>query len=46
MPRPRKNEKKQAFIKRCIPYVLKDKSAKGVKQAMAMCYSIWRNKNK
>ena len=44
MPVPRDNEKKEDFIKRCIPYIIKEGKSKD--QSIAMCYSIWKNKNK
>ena len=42
MPAPKRNEKEKDFISRCIPYVLKEGTAKDNKQATAICYSIWR----
>jgi uncharacterized protein YdcH (DUF465 family) len=45
MPEPRKNEKREDFVNRCIPVVMKDGSAKDNKQAVAMCNSIYENKD-
>jgi len=42
MPTPRKDEKQEDFIGRCIPYVMKEGTAKDNKQATAFCNSIWR----
>lgn len=42
MPTPNKNETEKDFISRCVPYVLKEKTAKTKEQAVAICYSIWR----
>lgn len=44
MPTPRKNEDKQSFISRCIPYVMDDGTADNQEQAAAICNSIWDNK--
>ena len=46
MPRPGKNEKRKDFIKRCIPIVLEDGTAKDSDQAVAICNSIWRERKK
>jgi len=40
MPKPRKNEKKDEFISRCIEYVV-DKEDMKQTQAVAYCYAIW-----
>lgn len=45
MPVPRKDESKDDFIGRCIPYVKKEGTAKDNSQAVAICNSIWK-KNK
>lgn len=50
MPKPKKGERKKSFIKRCIPYLYKEKSAltskkNKNKQAYAICNSIF-DKNK
>lgn len=44
MPTPNKDESKEKFISRCIPYVMKE--GKDKDQATAMCYSIWKDKGK
>lgn len=41
MPKPRKNEKESDFVSRCIPTVLKDKTAGDSKQAYAICKSMF-----
>ncbi len=46
MPVPRKNEKKEDFINRCIPYVIHEGTTKDPKQATAICNSIWRKSKK
>jgi len=40
MPEPRKDETKENFISRCIPYVVKE--GRKQDQAAAICYSIWK----
>ena len=44
MPRPKKGEKKDDFISRCIPEVMEE----GVEQsqAAAMCNAYWENRSK
>jgi hypothetical protein len=44
MPKPKKNEKKEEFIKRCIPILVEEGNSK--EQAVAICYSMWDNKKK
>jgi SPP1 gp7 family putative phage head morphogenesis protein len=39
MPKPRKREPKNRFIRRCIPMVVREGRAR--KQAIAICYSLW-----
>ncbi|MFW6174054.1 MAG: hypothetical protein ACOC5T_09945 [Elusimicrobiota bacterium] len=41
MPEPREDESKDKFIKRCIPYVINEGTAKDGSQARAICESIW-----
>lgn len=41
MPKPRKNEKENDFISRCIPEVIDDGTTKDNEQAYAICKSIW-----
>lgn len=38
MPKRRKGEKKEDFIKRCIPQVVAE--GKSQKEAIAICYSL------
>lgn len=40
---PRKGESKDAFINRCIRYIVKNEG-KSETQAAAICYSMWRRK--
>ena len=44
MPYPKENETKSEYISRCIPYVVKEGTAKDEKQAAAICYSMWDKK--
>ena len=44
MPTPKKDESREDFIKRCIPEVLKDGTAKDGSQGNAVCNSIWKDK--
>jgi len=46
MPKPGKEETQKEFIKRCIPMVLDEGTAENGKQAAAICFGIWRNKDK
>lgn len=46
MPTPRKDETRDEFMERCIPQVLEDDTAEDNDQAVAVCSSIWRNRNK
>ena len=41
MPKPEEGETEKEFLKRCIPYLIKDENY-GQKQAVAICYSIYR----
>lgn len=42
MPTPRKGESQKDFIKRCIPYVIKEGTTDNPKQAYAICLSLWK----
>lgn len=42
IPKPRKGEKKQKFISRCIRFLVKE--GRSQKQASAICYTTWRKK--
>jgi HK97 family phage prohead protease len=44
MPKPKPNETKDEFIKRCIPYIIKEGTEPD--QASAICYSLWDKHNK
>ena len=44
MPSPRKGEKEQAYISRAVPQIIKEGHKQD--QAVAIAYSMWRNKNK
>jgi hypothetical protein len=46
MPTPGKNETEKEFIGRCIPFMLKEKPGMEQDQAVAICYSIWREDKK
>lgn len=46
MPVPGKNEKEEDFVKRCIPIVIKEGTAKDGSQANAICHSIWEESKK
>lgn len=41
MPKPEEGETEKEFLKRCIPYLIKDENY-GQKQSVAICYSIYR----
>ncbi len=43
MPSVRKGEKRTDFMKRCIPEVVGE--GKEVDQAIAICNSLWENRN-
>jgi hypothetical protein len=42
MPTPNKNEKQKDYMKRCVPMVMDEGTVKNNKQAVAVCYSLWR----
>ena len=46
MPTPRANESRDDFVSRCIPVVLEDGTAADRKQAVAVCNSMWEDRNK
>jgi len=46
MPNPQKGEKHDDYIKRCIPIVINDGTAKNPNQAVAICNSIWDKSKK
>jgi hypothetical protein len=41
MPTPNEGESREDFVKRCIPIVIDDETAKDSKQAVAICNSMW-----
>jgi hypothetical protein len=45
MPKPNRNETKQEYITRCIPYMIENEG-KERDQAVAMCYSFWEQYQK
>ena len=45
MPAIKKGESQKDFINRCIPYVMREGTAKDNKQAEAICYSLWKQKH-
>ena len=42
MPEPRPDEEQSAFMGRCVPMVLDEGTAEDQEQAVAMCFSMWR----
>jgi HK97 family phage prohead protease len=44
MPTPRAGETEEEFIERCIPIVLEDGTADDDEQAVAVCYSMWEER--
>jgi len=42
---PRSGESEANFLQRCIPEVIKDKTAQDQKQAAAICHSMFRKKH-
>ncbi len=46
MPTPRKNEKKDDYMKRCVPMVMEEGTAKDNKQAVAICMSMFKQHKK
>ena len=46
MPTPNANETEKDFVSRCIPIVLDEGTAKDNKQAVAICYSMFRQHHK
>jgi len=42
MPTPNTGESQKDFVSRCIPYVIKEGTAKDNSQAAAICHSIWK----
>jgi len=46
IPKPRKGEKEDKFISRCMGSGVMKEEYKDVKQRLAVCYSVWRNREK
>jgi len=46
MPEVKPDERRRDFVSRCIPIVLKDKTAKNQKQAIAICFSMFNEAQK
>jgi hypothetical protein len=44
MPKPLPTEKQKDFVKRCIPVIMNESKAKNVKQAVAICSSMFEKK--
>jgi hypothetical protein len=44
IPKPRKNEEKDAFISRCISTMKKVDPNREEAQIMAICYTAWRKR--
>ena len=44
MPKVKQGETEKEFVSRCIPIVLDEKTAKDSSQALAICHSIFKNK--
>lgn len=44
MPKPKKYERKKKFVERCIPKLMEE--GKTQRQAIAICYSMYENKQK
>jgi len=42
VPKPKKNEKKQEFISRCIVYLGKENPSMSPEHKAAKCHGIWR----
>jgi ATP-dependent Clp endopeptidase proteolytic subunit ClpP len=46
MPTPKKGEKEDDFVDRCIPIVIEEGTADDGEQAAAICHSIWEESKK
>ncbi len=46
MPTPEKGESQKDFLKRCIPIVMNEGTAENNKQAVAICASMFKQKQK
>lgn len=46
MPTPQPSETKQHFMRRCVPYVLRERGTKSSAHAVAKCNGIWRQRDR
>lgn len=46
MPEIQEGETREEFVDRCIPIVIEDGTAKTPEQAVAICNSMWENREK
>jgi hypothetical protein len=46
MPSVKPGESEKDFVSRCIPIVMREHEGMENKQAVAICYSIYKNKDK
>lgn len=47
LPNPKKNEKRQDFVSRCMSSkAVKNEFGEGTEQAQAVCFKQWRNSKK
>lgn len=46
MPKPKPGESQKNYIDRCIPFVMKEGTAKNGSQANAICNSMWKDHQK
>ena len=44
MPLPTENQTQEEFLRECVPIVLEDGTASDPEQAVAVCISIWEDK--
>lgn len=46
LPKPKPREEKKDFIQRCAADSIMNKEFPNESQRLAVCYSIWRDRNK
>jgi hypothetical protein len=46
MPKPMKGESKNEYMGRCISMVIKEGTAQSQDQAIAICFSMWKQHGK
>ena len=46
LPKPEKGEEQSKFISRCIAFETKASPNTPPEQIQAMCYQVWRDRNK